>query len=74
MKAMTVKRILKDLTDQCHGYHDAVHPIISGNGFTIYATVWETTWSVDIKDGLLTLEINNNTEFIDTDSITRITI
>ena len=75
MKATTVKRIFEDLTKQANSYKDGLHMNIDGNGFSNHFVICgDTEWTVDTDENLLTLETNSGTDFIDTDSIARITI
>lgn len=75
MKATTVKRIFEDLDKQCNNYPDGLHMNIDGNGFSNHFVIsGDTEWTVDIDENLLTLETGCGTDFIDTDSISRITI
>jgi hypothetical protein len=75
MKATTVKRIMDDLTQQANSDEDGLHLNIDGQGFTNHFIICgDTDWTVDTDECLLTLESQNGTEFIDTDSIERITI
>lgn len=75
MKATTVKRIMNDITKQANSYEGGLPLNIDGQGFTNHFLICgDTEWTVDTKENLLTLESPNGTEFIDTDSIARITI
>ena len=75
MKATTVKRIMEDLTKQANNCEDGLHLNIDGQGFTNHFVICgDTDWTVDTEENLLTLESMSGTEFIDTDSIARITI
>lgn len=76
MKASVVNKIFSDLTKECNNYPDGVNMHIEmSNGTTAYFCICgDTEWKVDVQCCLLTLEGNDGTEWIDTDSITRIHI
>ena len=75
MKANVVKQIFENLSKECNKYNDGIHMNIDGNGFSNHFVICgDTEWKVDIEGCLLTLESNSGTDFIDTDSIARITI
>ena len=74
MKATTVNRIFEYLDKQCNNYPDGLHMNIDGNGFSNHFVICgDTEWTVDTEENLLTLESNSGIDFIDTDSIARIT-
>lgn len=76
MKAAVVNKIFSDLSEECNKYPDGVHMNIDmvNNATTYFCICGDTVWNVDVQVNLLTLESNEGTEWIDTDSITRIHI
>lgn len=76
MKANVVDKIFTELTEDCNNYPDGISMNIDfANGSTTYFCICgDTEWKVDRDASLLTLESNEGTEWIDTDSITRIHI
>ena len=67
MKAAIVSKIFFELSEECNKYPDGVHMNIDmvNNATTYFCICGDTDW---------TLESNEGTEWIDTDSITRIHI
>lgn len=76
MKAHIVNKIFSELSEECNKYPDGVHMNIDmvNNATTYFCICGDTVWTVDIQNNVLTLESNEGTEWIDTDSITRIHI
>lgn len=76
MKAAIVSKIFFELSEECNKYPDGVHMNIDmvNNATTYFCICGDTDWKVNMEEHLLTLESNEGTEWIDTDSITRIHI
>ena len=76
MKSSIVNKIFTELSAECNNYPDGVHMNIDmANAATTYFCICgDTDWNVDLENNILMLETNEGTEWIDTDSITRIHI
>ena len=76
MKATIVQQIFADLTAECNKYPDGVQMHIDqvNAASSFFCICGDTDWNCDVENHVLMLESNEGTEWIDTDSITRIHI